>query len=364
MKSLIEQAKAHLHDRDRPVNPPGSARILIMGAGGAGNNTVDRLMKMGIHGAECIALNTDRQHLEFINAHKKILIGEKITRGLGAGGHPEVGNAAAEESSDIIKSTVEGADLVFITCGEGGGTGSGSAPVIGEIAKSTGAIVVGVVTLPFRSEGVRVEKAKQAIRNLRENVDTLVVIDNNKLLEIAPDLPIEDAFSIADEVLATMVKGITETISLPSLINLDYADVRTTLCSGGVAIVGIGESDAPQGKAQKAIDDAFSSPLLEVDITGAKGALIHVTGGQSMTLRDANEVADLIRQKMDPNAMVIWGARIDPRLEGTLRVMLLITGVKSPQVLGPLENKFMVSHDSSLPMKKFTLSDIEGLQEF
>nr|MDO8116304.1 cell division protein FtsZ [Candidatus Sigynarchaeota archaeon] len=234
MKSLIEQAIGHKRPVEKPRVPCGCAKILIIGTGGAGNNTIDRLMKIGIRGAECIAVNTDRQHLEATNSHKKMLIGEKITRGLGAGSHPEVGTAAAEESREELKELMEGTDLVFITCGEGGGTGSGSAPVIGEIAKSAGAIVVGVVTLPFKSEGVRVERAKQAVRNLRENVDTLVVIDNNKLLEIAPDLPIEDAFSIADEVLATMVKGITETIAIPSLINLDYADVRTTLCSGGV----------------------------------------------------------------------------------------------------------------------------------
>lgn len=353
----------HKRPQNKPTIPTGSAKILIIGAGGAGNNTIDRLMKIGIKGAECVAVNTDKQHLEFVNAHKKILIGEKITRGLGAGGHPEVGNAAAEESREILKELLEGSDLVFITCGEGGGTGSGSAPVIGEIAKTSGAIVVGVVTLPFKSEGIRVDKAKQSIRDLRENVDTLVVIDNNKLLEIAPDLPIDDAFSIADEVLATMVKGITETIALPSLINLDYADVRTTLCSGGVAIVGIGESDDVENKANAAIEDALSSPLLEVDITGAKGALIHVTGDRNMTLKDANEVANLIRQKLDDNAMVIWGARIDPKLENTLRVMLLVTGVKSPQVIGPLENKFFVHQNSSIPSRKFSLSDIGNLPE-
>nr|MDO8083705.1 cell division protein FtsZ [Candidatus Sigynarchaeum springense] len=364
MKSLIEQAIVHKRDIERPKTPIGLAKILIIGAGGAGNNTVDRMMKIGIRGAECIAVNTDQQHLEFIKAHKKVLIGEKITRGLGAGGHPEVGAAAAEESRALLKAEIDGSDLVFITCGEGGGTGSGSAPIIGEIAKSTGAIVVGVVTLPFKSEGIRVEKAKEAIRSLRENVDTLVVIDNNKLLEIAPDLPIEDAFSIADEILATMVKGITETIALPSLINLDYADVRTALCSGGVTIVGIGESDDPQNKAQKAINDAFSSPLLEVDITGAKGALIHVTGGRSMTLREVTAVTDIVKQKMDPNAMVIWGARVDPKLDGTLRVMMLITGVKSPQMLGPVESKFVGTTNGSLVNKRVSLLDVDNLPKF
>ncbi len=364
MKSLIEQAIGNKRPVEKQQVPCRSAKILIIGTGGAGNNTIDRLMKIGIRGAECIAVNTDKQHLETTNSHKKLLIGEKITRGLGAGSHPEVGTAAAEESRDDLKALIDGADLVFITCGEGGGTGSGSAPVIGEIAKNAQAIVVGVVTLPFKSEGIRVERAKQAVRSLRENVDTLVVIDNDKLLEIAPDLPIEDAFSIADEVLATMVKGITETIAIKSLINLDYADVRTTLCSGGVAIVGIGESDAQHDRAQKAIDDAFTSPLLEVDITGAKGALIHVTGGPSMTLREANGVADAIRQRLDPSANIIWGARIDPKLEGVLRVMLLVTGVKSPQVLGPVENRYLSSPDSALPRGKVSLYDVDSLAEF
>jgi cell division protein FtsZ len=315
----------------------GQANIIIIGCGGAGNNTIDRMMKIGILGANCIAINTDQQHLNAIQAHHRLLIGKNLTRGLGAGGQPEIGRAAAEESKSDIDSLLKDADLVFVTCGLGGGTGTGSAPVVAEVAKMNGAIVVGVVTLPFKTEMGRHTKAKEGLQNLRQFVDTLVVIDNNKLLEIAPDLPIMEAFSLADEVLATMVKGITETVSLPSLINLDYADVRTILTTGGVAIVGIGESsDCKTNRVEEAVNDALSSPLLELDISGAKGALIHVTGGNDMSLNEANQVAKIVTSKMtkNENATVIWGARVDPNLNGYLRVMLLITGIKSPQIMG------------------------------
>ena len=225
--------------------------------------------------------------------------------------------------------------MVFITCGEGGGTGTGSAPVVAEVAKLEGAIVVGVVTLPFETEIGRIDKAQLGLNELKKYADTLVVIDNNRLLDIAPDLPIIEAFSVADEVLATMVKGITETISLPSLINLDFADVRTILSTGGVAIVGVGESGDKNNRVEDAIEDALNSPLLDVSINGARGALIHICGGNDMTLAEANSVAKKISEKMDvTNAMVIWGARVNDEFEGYLRVMLLITGIKSPQIFG------------------------------
>ncbi|MFX1238260.1 MAG: cell division protein FtsZ [Promethearchaeota archaeon] len=312
----------------------GHANIKIMGCGGAGNNTINRLMKIGIMGAKCIAVNTDHQHLEMIEAHDKILIGKNLTRGLGAGGNPEIGRAAAEESREELKSILRESDLVFITCGEGGGTGTGSAPIVAEIAKSEGAIVVGVATLPFKTEIGRIELAQRGLDNLKQFVDTLVVIDNNRLLDIAPDLPILEAFSVADEILATMVKGITETISLPSLINLDFADVRTILGTGGVAIIGIGESNGSGNRVEEAINDALNTPLLDVSIEGAKGALIHVCGGNDMTLSEANSVAKKIYEKMDSNAMVIWGARVSDDFDGFLRVMLLITGIQSPQIFG------------------------------
>ncbi len=359
MESFINKA------RKREIIQPASsmlgyANIKIIGCGGAGNNTIDRLMKIGIQGAKCVAINTDRQHLDMVESHIKILIGKDLTRGLGAGGNPEVGRAAAEESREELTKVLRESDLIFITCGEGGGTGTGSAPIVAEIAKLEGAIVVGVVTLPFETEIGRIDKAKKGLDQLKRYVDTLIVIDNNQLLEIAPDLPIIEAFSVADEVLASMVKGITETISIPSLINLDFADVRTILSTGGVAIIGVGESSSNENRVEEAINDALNSPLLDVSIEGAKGALIHICGGNDMTLAEANSVAKKISEKMDVDmvdTMVIWGARVSDEFNGYLRVMLLITGIKSPQIFG---NGFSQNQSKSLPeisKHKMGLSD-------
>ncbi|MHA2046774.1 MAG: cell division protein FtsZ [Candidatus Thorarchaeota archaeon] len=334
MKSLIDAARDHSrgersHSTGRDM---GQARIVVVGCGGAGNNTVKRLMTIGVQGAECIAINTDRQHLAVTTAHRKLLIGERITRGLGAGGYPHVGRAAAEESTGQLTELLRDADLVFIAAGMGGGTGTGSAPVVAEIAKNSDAIVVGVITMPFSLERTRIDKAKSGLARLQENVDTAVVIDNQKLMELVPDLPLEEAFGVADEVLANMVKGITETITMPSLINLDYADVRSIICNGGVALVGLGEATGAD-RANDAIKNALNSPLLEVEWSGATGALIHITGGPDMSLAESNRVGELVSEKMSRDANVIWGARVDPRLSGVLRVMLILTGVKSPQLL-------------------------------
>ncbi len=334
MKTLIDSAREHTR-RERSVAPSldlGQARIVVIGCGGAGNNTIKRLMSIGVQGAECIAINTDRQHLAVTTAHRKLLIGEKITRGLGAGGYPHVGQAAAEESAHQLSELLRDADLVFIAAGMGGGTGTGSAPIVAEIAKRNDAIVVGVVTMPFKLERMRIDKAKAGLARLQEYADTVVVIDNQKLMELVPDLPLEEAFGVADEVLAAMTKGITETITMPSLINLDYADVRSIICNGGVALVGLGEATGTD-RADEAIKNALNSPLLEVEWKGATGALIHITGGPDMSLAEANGVGEKISEKMSSDANVIWGARVDPRLTGTLRVMLILTGVKSPQLL-------------------------------
>jgi len=354
MESLIRNArKREVVKPDR--NLFGQANIKIVGCGGAGNNTINRLMKIGIKGAKCVAVNTDCQHLDAVESDVKILIGKNLTRGLGAGGNPEIGRAAAEESREDLVKILRDSNLVFITCGEGGGTGTGSAPIIAEIAKLESAIVVGVVTLPFETEIGRIEKAQIGLNELRKYADTLVVIDNNRLLDIAPDLPIIEAFSVADEVLATMVKGITETISLPSLINLDFADVKTILSTGGVAIVGVGEAEGKENRVNDAIDDALNSPLLDVSIDGAKGALIHITGGNEMTLAEANSVAKKISEKMDVNnSMVIWGARVNDDFDGYLRVMLLVTGIKSPQIFGKDSSILPVK---TQPKQKLGLSD-------
>jgi len=357
MESFIKTARKREIIRPNK-NLLGQANIKIVGCGGAGNNTINRLMKIGIKGAKCVAVNTDCQHLDVVESHIKILIGKNLTHGLGAGGNPEIGRDAAEESREDLTKILRESNLVFITCGEGGGTGTGSAPVVAEIAKLEGAIVVGVVTLPFETEIGRIDKAQIGLNELRKYADTLVVIDNNRLLEIAPDLPIIEAFSVADEVLATMVKGITETISLPSLINLDFADVRTILSTGGVAIVGVGESGENENRVDDAIGDALNSPLLDVSIEGAKGALIHITGGNDMTLAEANSVAKKISEKMDVNdSMVIWGARVNDEYDGYLRVMLLITGIKSPQIFGKDSQMIKPLQNGSFSKQKVGLSD-------
>lgn len=358
MESFIRRAAQRELIRPEQKNNTCTANIKIVGAGGAGNNTVHRLMKIGIKGAKCLAINTDQQHLDAIDAHEKILIGRNLTRGLGAGGNPTIGKSAAEESRKELTQSLRDTDLVFIACGEGGGTGTGSAPVVAEIAKLEGAIVVSVVTLPFRTEKGRTEKAMKGIDNLRQYVDTLIVINNNKLLEIAPNLPLLEAFSVADEVLATIVKGISETISLPSLINLDFADVRTILSTGGVAIVGVGESNSQENRVEEAINDALNSPLLDLDVQGAKGALIHISGGPDMTLAEANRVAERISEKMESNdSLVIWGARVSDELEGYIRVMLLMTGIKSPQISGNGFTERPAILDSKIPKSRPTLAD-------
>jgi len=314
------------------LREPGYCRILVLGLGGAGNNTVSRLMEMGVSGAECVAVNTDMQHLEATHATLKVLIGERTTRGLGAGGDPEVGRAAIEESRKKLEEILTDVDVVFVTAGLGGGTGTGAAPVVAEIARRNGAIVVGVVTTPFRIEKGRIECATNGLKEMRRQCDTVVVIDNNKLMGLVPQLPLNEAFKVADQVLANMIKGVVETISAPSLINIDFADFKTIVRKGGVAVVGVGESDAPN-RAEEAVQNALRSPLLDVDYAGATGALIHVSGGNQMTIEEANRVGEIVTEMMDNNASVIWGARVNPSLEGVLRVTLLMTGVRSPDIL-------------------------------
>ena len=314
------------------IRPPGHCRIVVIGVGGAGNNTVTRLMETSITGAECIAINTDALHLSNSRAHQKILIGEKLTRGLGVGGNPKLGRAAIEESRKRVEDLLSDVDIAFITAGLGGGTGTGAAPVVAETARRKGAIAVGVVTTPFRIEKGRMEYAASALTEMRRQCDTVVVIDNNKLMQLVPQLPINEAFRVADQVLANMIKGIVETISAPSLINLDFADFKTIVRRGGVAVVGVGDSDAPN-RAEEAVRNALRSPLLDVDYAGATGALIHVTGDNQMTIEEANRVGEIVTEMMDDNALVIWGARVNPEQDGRLKVTLVMTGVNSPHLL-------------------------------
>jgi cell division protein FtsZ len=311
------------------------AKIKVVGAGGGGNNTIDRISEVGIAGAETIAINTDAQDLLYTQADKKILIGKEITKGLGAGANPKVGEEAARESEHDIRSSLMGADMVFITCGLGGGTGTGSAPVIAEIGKKLGCLTVGIVTLPFSMEGKRrYENAMLGLEKLEANVDTLIVIPNDKLLELAPDLPLHTAFKVADEILTNAVKGVSELVTKAGLVNLDFADVRTVMTNGGVALIGVGESDT-DNRAVEAVEKAINNPLLDVDITGANGALINVSGGKDMTLDEARKIVETVSEKLGEDATVIWGAQIYDDLERTIRAMLIVTGVKSTQIFGP-----------------------------
>ena len=310
------------------------ATIKVAGCGGAGNNTINRITEVGISGAETIALNTDAQDLLYTTSDKKILIGRDVTKGLGAGSIPQIGEEAARESEKEIKEALQGADMVFITCGLGGGTGTGSAPVVAEVAKKIGALTVAIVTIPFVMEGNRrYENAIMGLEKLENLVDTLIVIPNDKLLELAPDLPLHTAFKVADEILTNAVKGIAELVTKPGLVNLDFADIRTIMGKGGVALIGVGESDT-ENRAVEAVEKALNNPLLDVDTTNASGALINVAGGTDMTLNEARKVVETVSERLSPEARIIWGAQISEDLEGFIRTMLIITGVKSNQIFG------------------------------
>ncbi len=333
MMEFIVQEAMKTAGMDNERAEVGMANIKVIGVGGAGNNAVDWLYKKGVEGAEIIAFNTDKQHLDYREADKKLLIGRDSTRGLGAGGYPEKGADAAREQVHEIKEMLRGADMVFITAGMGGGTGTGAAPMVAQVAKEMGAIVIGVVTMPFTIEKARIDKAEFGLKQLRQVTNTVIVIDNNRLVNIAGNLPIQQAFAVANELISTMIKGIVETIAVPSLINLDFADVKNIMTEGDVSILGIGEADSDK-RVEEAVKKALANPLLDVNYNGATGALIHITGGPDMTLDEAEQIGSLITASLNEDATVIWGARIDDDMKGKLRVMTIITGVNSPYVLG------------------------------
>ncbi|MFH0713407.1 MAG: cell division protein FtsZ [Candidatus Micrarchaeota archaeon] len=309
-------------------------KIVVIGCGGAGCNSINRLARAGIKGAELIAINTDKLHLTTISDNvKKVLIGASITRGLGAGGYPEIGMKAADVSRDALEKLFAGSDLVFLTCGMGGGTGTGAAPVIAEICKKGGAIVISIVTYPFALERARLEKADQGLEVLKRQADTIIVIDNNRLVQIVPNLPIDQAFNVADEIIARAVRGITETITTPSLVNLDFADVRAVMSNGGVSMIAVGEAKGPN-RAVEVVKNTLNHRLLDVDYAGATGVLLHVTGGPEMTLGECNSIGEALTEQVDPNATVIWGARISPEFEGKVEAIAIFTGIKSAYVLG------------------------------
>ena len=310
--------------------------IKILGCGGGGSNTIDRLYQTSIKDAELYAVNTDAQHLLITRAHKKILLGRRSTKGLGAGALPQVGEEAAREAEEDLRKVLMGADIVFVTAGLGGGTGTGSAPYIAQLAKEMGALTIAVTTTPFKGEGrMRMENAEWGLQRLRNTADTVIVIPNDKLIELYPRLGLNQAFKMADEVLTKAIKGITELITKPGLVNLDFNDVRTIMKGAGVAMIGLGESNGhAEDRAKEAIERALSSPLLEVDITGANGVLVNVIGGPDMTISDAEFIAEEVQKRVSPSARIIWGAAVDPTLEKTIRVMVVVAGVKSKQILG------------------------------
>ncbi|VVB51155.1 Cell division protein FtsZ 1 [uncultured archaeon] len=310
-------------------------RIKVVGCGGAGTNTIDRLLELGVEGGEVIAVNTDALHLLHSKAGKKLLIGASITGGVGAGNDPDVGEQCAEADVEKVAEALRGSDLVFITCGMGGGTGTGSAPVVAEIGKDVQALTIGVVTLPFTVEGrVRAGNALKGLRKLRKHCDTVIVIPNDRLLDIAPSLPINAAFKVADQVLANAVKGITEMVTIPGLVNLDFADVRTIMRDGGTAMIGLGESSrdaTAETRAQEAIERALNSPLLDTDISSATGALINIIGSRDMTLEEAEKIVRHVSERISPNAEIIWGAQLDENLDrNIIRVMIVLSGVAVP----------------------------------
>ena len=310
------------------------AKVKVFGLGGGGGNTISRMKEIGIKGGEFIALNTDAQDLLYANADHKILIGRELTMGLGAGSNPKIGEEAAHESEQDIKKKLSGADMVFITCGLGGGTGSGAAPVVANIAKKQGALTIGVVTMPFTIEGrKRIENAEYGLERLESSVDTLIVIPNDKLLEIAPELPLQTAFKVADEILTNAVKGTTELVTKSGLVNLDFADVKAVMSDGGVSLMGMGESDSAN-RAQEAVEKALTNPLLDVDLSGSTGALVNIIGGNDMSLDEARAIISSVGQKLGTEARMIWGAQISPEMEKSIRVMIIITGVKSSQIMG------------------------------
>jgi cell division protein FtsZ len=311
--------------------------IKIIGCGGAGCNTIARIMDEDIVGVDLIAANTDAQHLLITKAQRKILLGKRITRGLGAGALPQVGEESAREAEEELRSVLQGSDIVFLTCGLGGGTGTGSVQVAAQIAKELGALTIGVCTYPFKAEGImRSENANWGLERLRDIADTVLVIPNDKLLEMVPRLPLNVAFKVADELLMRAIKGISELVTKPGLVNLDFNDLKTIMKGSGVAMIGLGESDS-ENRAMEALEEALNSPLMEVDIKDANGVLLNVVGGPDMTVSEAERVVQEVQKKVSNNARIIWGASIDQTKERSISVMVVITGVKSKQILGKRE---------------------------
>ncbi|MCW3135537.1 MAG: cell division protein FtsZ [Canidatus Methanoxibalbensis ujae] len=307
----------------------GVPRIAVVGVGGAGNNSMDRLERLGgLQNIERVAINTDKLHLDSIRCEKKVLIGKSLTHGLGTGGSPEIGRKAAELDRENLKEIFRGKHFVFLTAGMGGGTGTGASPVIAELAKQMGAIVVAMVSFPFEAERIRRKKAIEGIMELSRVTDTVIVLENDKLIKYAGNLPVNDAFKAMDMLIATTIQGISETITQPSLVNIDFADLKAVMDEGGVAVMLVGETSKAENKPEAVVEDALNHPLLEADYRGAKGALIHITGGSDLTMKETNDIVELLTYELSSDANVIWGARIKKEYDGRVKVVAIMTGVE------------------------------------
>ena len=303
-------------------------KVLVLGCGGAGGNSVARLHRLGVHGARTLVVNTDAVHLDAVHADRKLLIGAGVTRGMGAGGRPEIGERCAELAEQELRNVIGDADLTFLTVGLGGGTGTGIAPYVAELAQAAGSVVIALATTPFRAERGRMKTALAGIQRLKAASDSLIVLDNNRLLDLVPNLPVEQAFAVMDHLISEVIKGVTESITLPSLINLDFNDVRTILESGGTSTIFYGEN--AEDDVEGLVSETLHNPLLDVDYAGARGALIHISAGPGLRLRTAHEVVEGLTSRMRPDANVIFGVRVDRKFEGILRVLTVMTGVRSP----------------------------------
>ena len=352
-KEAIENAEANSINFDDIK--AGKANIKVFGCGGCGCNMATWLFNKGINGATIYGINTDALHLSITKVDEKILIGKELTRGLGCGGYPKRGREAAKESLTDLKKAVSNSDMVFVLAGLGGGSGTGSIPVVAQLAKETGAVVIAVVTMPFEAEKARIDKAEFGLQELRESVDTVIVLDNNRLVDIAGQLPMEQAFAVANELVSTMIKGIVETITLPSLINLDYADVSSIMKNGDVAVIGIGE-DNSSARVDVAVQQALTHPLLDVDYKGATGALVHITCGPDLKLEEFDSIGRLITENLSPEAQVIIGARVNKEFQGRVRVITIMTGVKSPYILGRNTNTF--DKEDTISVNELGLDDL------
>ncbi len=311
-------------------------KIAVVGVGGGGCNTVNRIFNLGIKSAKTIAVNTDKSHLNILNCDQKVLIGGSVTRGLGAGGFPEVGQKCAEISKEEIAKAIDGYNLVFLASGMGGGTGTGASPIVAKMAKASGALVIGIVTFPFKLERARMKKARWGINELRKYCDTVIVIDNNRLVNYAPNLPMNKAFELVDMITAKAVKGISDTIMFPSLMNIDFADVKSVMEQGGLAMISIGKATG-YDKLDEAVKNTLKHPLLDVEYAGAKGALVHIAGGHKLSLGDTIKLGENLTWEFDQQANIKLGARLDDSYDDSIEVILIATGVKSALIEGSEE---------------------------